>query len=235
MNCKYCGKEVTRGNNRTVFCSDKCRIAYWKVTKGLELGTVKCIDCGADVVTTQRWKYKPHRCDECARVRREAHMLSDNEKQERAERRREEARLSYYTSGKRESLKEKTKQKHNVAICANCGIKFEQSRSSQMYCSQMCAKSTSKFNRSAKLRIKDKESAIRAHYVFRHNVIKQHGYICGICGQQIDKGLKYPHPYSFCIDHIKPLAIGGAHELSNLQPAHFICNSLKGISYSEVK
>jgi 5-methylcytosine-specific restriction endonuclease McrA len=30
------------------------------------------------------------------------------------------------------------------------------------------------------------------------------------------------------IDHIKPLSLGGLHEYANVQPAHSLCNHIKG-------
>lgn len=37
-----------------------------------------------------------------------------------------------------------------------------------------------------------------------------------------------PHPKAPTIDHIVPLADGGDDVRSNVQLAHFICNSMKG-------
>lgn len=51
---------------------------------------------------------------------------------------------------------------------------------------------------------------------------------CGICGKQVDFGLKYPHPLSACIDHIIPVAKGGhPSDIENLQLAHWTCNRQK--------
>lgn len=52
--------------------------------------------------------------------------------------------------------------------------------------------------------------------------------ICGICGQPVDKSLKYPHPMSACIDHIIPIDRSGhPSDISNLQLAHWKCNRAK--------
>ena len=52
--------------------------------------------------------------------------------------------------------------------------------------------------------------------------------ICGICGQPVDKSLRYPHPLSPTIDHIIPLNKGGhPFDINNLQLAHFTCNRQK--------
>ena len=52
--------------------------------------------------------------------------------------------------------------------------------------------------------------------------------ICGVCGQPVDKRLKYPHPLSPSIDHIIPIDRGGhPSDINNLQLAHWKCNREK--------
>lgn len=52
--------------------------------------------------------------------------------------------------------------------------------------------------------------------------------ICAICGQRVDKKLKYPHPMSATVDHVIPVSKGGhPSDISNLQLAHFYCNRQK--------
>lgn len=52
--------------------------------------------------------------------------------------------------------------------------------------------------------------------------------ICGICGQPVDKSLKFPHPMSPTVDHIIPIDRGGhPSAIENLQLAHFACNRQK--------
>lgn len=60
--------------------------------------------------------------------------------------------------------------------------------------------------------------------------------VCGICGQPVDKSLKFPHPFSPTVDHIIPVSKGGhPSDLSNLQLAHFKCNRLKSDNLSRVE
>lgn len=54
---------------------------------------------------------------------------------------------------------------------------------------------------------------------FREVYAKYQGR-CGICGHHVGES-------EFTIDHIVPLAKGGAHVFRNLQPAHRRCNSQK--------
>jgi HNH endonuclease. len=50
---------------------------------------------------------------------------------------------------------------------------------------------------------------------------------CHICGKPIDWDAGRDDPNSFVIDHIIPLAKGGADELHNIAAAHRSCNSTK--------
>lgn len=50
---------------------------------------------------------------------------------------------------------------------------------------------------------------------------------CALCGNPIDRDLKWPDQMSKSVDHIIPLAKGGIHEVSNLQWAHVGCNRRK--------
>lgn len=47
---------------------------------------------------------------------------------------------------------------------------------------------------------------------------------CGICHEDIDYTLRTPHPMSFEVDHVMPLALGGSDELDNKQASHRKCN-----------
>jgi 5-methylcytosine-specific restriction endonuclease McrA len=57
---------------------------------------------------------------------------------------------------------------------------------------------------------------------------KRDNYICGICHDPVDMMLEYPDRMSPSIDHIIPLSKGGTHTASNVQLAHWLCNTAKG-------
>jgi len=58
-------------------------------------------------------------------------------------------------------------------------------------------------------------------------IFERDGWMCGICGQKINRKLKWPHPRSKSLDHIVPLSRGGAHIPQNVQAAHLRCNLSK--------
>lgn len=51
---------------------------------------------------------------------------------------------------------------------------------------------------------------------------------CGICGGEIDYNAPHLDPGEYTVDHIVPLAQGGADTLSNKQAAHRYCNRQLG-------
>lgn len=57
----------------------------------------------------------------------------------------------------------------------------------------------------------------------RKVVLKEETH-CHICLGEVDKGLKFPEPYSGTVDHIVPSSQGGTDDRSNLRLAHNLCN-----------
>lgn len=57
---------------------------------------------------------------------------------------------------------------------------------------------------------------------------------CAICGNPIDYTLPHRDPGEYVVDHIVPLALGGADTLANKQPAHRKCNATKGARLTHV-
>jgi len=84
----------------------------------------------------------------------------------------------------------------------------------------------------------DRAAGVRPEFERLRKIIYSTQTVCGICGKPVDFSIKPPHPLSPTIDHIIPLAKGGAPaDLSNLQLAHRICNLQKKnkILVAEVK
>lgn len=71
----------------------------------------------------------------------------------------------------------------------------------------------------------DKKGPHRVAFERNKKRILKTQHICGICGQDVDKTLAYPHPMSPVIDHRIPLSKGGhPSNMDNLQLAHWKCN-----------
>ena len=65
----------------------------------------------------------------------------------------------------------------------------------------------------------------------RSRLLRSKYLVCWLCGDEIDKTLKYPHPRSFSADHVRPVALGGRNS-GTLKPAHLFCNQSRGADRS---
>ena len=70
--------------------------------------------------------------------------------------------------------------------------------------------------------LRAKRAGVQVEFVDCGVLYRDSGGVCGICSQPVDFAV-------FTVDHIVPIYRGGPHQRSNLQVAHFSCNSRKGI------
>ena len=74
----------------------------------------------------------------------------------------------------------------------------------------------------------ERNPALRSQWEHNKKIILARESVCGICGQPVDKSLKYPDPMSATVDHIIPVSKrGDPVALDNLQLAHRYCNRMK--------
>lgn len=74
----------------------------------------------------------------------------------------------------------------------------------------------------------DRNGPHRVAFEKNKKIILKTRSTCGICGNPVDKSLKYGHPMSPVIDHIIPIARNGhPSDIDNLQLAHSTCNQQK--------
>ena len=75
----------------------------------------------------------------------------------------------------------------------------------------------------------DRDGVHRSAFEHNRKRILATQEVCAICGQPVDKALRFPHPMSATVDHIIPIDKGGhPSDIDNLQLAHFCCNRKKG-------
>lgn len=69
--------------------------------------------------------------------------------------------------------------------------------------------------------------ALDAERIDIERVWERDGWVCWICRAPVDPTKRFPDPSSRSIDHVIPLARGGAHTFANVATAHLRCNISK--------
>jgi len=115
------------------------------------------------------------------------------------------------------------------AICSN-KLPIRTNSALRLYCSTLCAgRSELAKDRDQRRRHKKrarKRQAYRAP-VSRSAIFERDGWRCQICKLKVNPRYIGRHPKAPSLDHIIPLVVGGTHEPSNVQLAHFGCNARK--------
>lgn len=116
--------------------------------------------------------------------------------------------------------------------CSECGESIGERRREAKTCSTRCARRRT--NRLARESGRKREQRTRRRAaeaydgaILAEAVFERDGWLCGLCGDPVDRAAAVPDPVAPVLDHIIPLALGGRHEWSNVQCAHWRCNLSK--------
>lgn len=124
-------------------------------------------------------------------------------------------------------------------ICARCKVDKPLSEWSKnmSYCRKCASRDSverlqnhpqrAEIQRNTNLRRRARKANATIEKFTRDEILNRDKWICGICTEDIDKSLTWPHPEYASIDHIIPLAKGGEHSRKNVQAAHYRCNCRK--------
>lgn len=114
------------------------------------------------------------------------------------------------------------------AECCTCGAVYQTIRSQGRYqCEQCRAAARRQQRRRAKRRRRALLRSARSATYRDQDIFERDGWVCQLCGRRLGSR-PVPDNQAPTIDHIVPLSRGGADESSNVQAAHFLCNSRKG-------
>jgi len=95
-------------------------------------------------------------------------------------------------------------------------------RARNVYCGRQCKNRYFARIRRAQLRNVGTGDPVRFH-----EIAERDGWRCQLCSKPVHRNAQVPHPNAPVLDHIIPLSKRGTHEPSNVQLAHFMCNSIK--------
>lgn len=107
--------------------------------------------------------------------------------------------------------------------CNRCGAEVVQRFHPHAvgYCTERCKR------KDAKARRKARQHGVDIVPGQRWRVFRLADWCCHICGLEIPKDAEVPALDAGVVDHVVPLARGGAHAPENWAAAHFWCNSVK--------
>lgn len=110
--------------------------------------------------------------------------------------------------------------------CFTCGEQFTAEHPKWINCSPECIKQYNTYMRGSH-KTRAMLYGVEYQRVPKIKIYDRDKWTCGLCGELIDKGAKYPDPLSVSLDHVVPISHGGPHTPANLQAAHWICNVSK--------
>lgn len=114
--------------------------------------------------------------------------------------------------------------------CRLCGSLFaaKSPRATRCYSEECRKRANSLRMRPIVARRRALKSGAGAERFDPQEIFERDGWVCGICGLDVDPAARFPDPGSASLDHIIPLTRGGAHVRTNVQLAHLYCNCCKG-------
>ena len=239
--CVQCGKPVTGG--RYKLCSETCvrkqavlhtRRYEAKRPKAVRVPMPEksCEWCGAEC-GQRRW------CDN--RCKHKATYVPTGNKPGRKKKRK------YPVS--RVTRRPKSSGPFIAAACVTCGVPvvvrgadWRRARTCSTSCSRKLKRRTAREApgyrearaRGRAVRRARKRAAEKTEPIYRRKVFERDNWTCRLCKKPVAQDALVPHPKAATIDHILPLSLGGSHTYTNVQCAHFICNSKKSANVRQL-
>lgn len=237
--CWYCGEPLNNPTEYQKFCSHRCSTRYYRN----DPVTLECVVCGKSFVPFDRnitcspecneqrkrdvnraWHVRrtqpihaPRKCAVCGNdfipFKRNQYLC------DKAECKREGACIHNYKI---------IRAKKGNCICRGCGVEFvpERGRKQRIFCSVECC--VRFHGRVSKHIRRARERCVAYESIDPLTVFERDNWTCHICGKKAParlRGTKDDRAPE--LDHIVPLARGGAHIWDNVACAHRKCNIMK--------
>ena len=110
-------------------------------------------------------------------------------------------------------------------VCERCGSKYDMTVNAHN--SKYCTACKDELYGSNGPQNRARKWGVEYEPINNVEVFARDHWACGICGERVDRRVKYPDPMSASVDHIVPISCGGGHVWSNVQCSHLGCNSSK--------
>jgi 5-methylcytosine-specific restriction endonuclease McrA len=252
--CAQCGVFYSRpGKAQAKYCSRTCaglgkRIALGRAANGREMVTVNCRNCGE---TKTRYRSGRDSGKFCSRACAFAHnvgsnhskALSETQKAIRTEIKALRSLRSNHLAYTRRLEQAKRRHAKRIASCRWCSASYFRKELYQSFCSPACKRNKEEFTASNKKpspserRHKRIEKGIRRarmkgvayEAIDPLQVFDRDSWKCQRCGCKTPPSFRGSYDRREPeLDHVVPLALGGAHVWANVQLLCRNCNAAKG-------
>lgn len=229
--CTGCGVKCDPRSPLCRSCGTKAQWANGKIANRTPRVTGSCPECDEDVVYSGFGAPKKYCSDKCnkrvqnRRTRRRIKMVNLDERPcgecgEMFKPRRVDGVYCSpvcYRAGK----VKRPKFTPEMRSCDECGAEFTARRHDARFCRAKCA-----FAFHSRARANRARTGGPAPYVDR-DIFERDGWTCWLCNESVNQALPRTDRRGATIDHVIPLARGGADTPENVRLAHWECNHAK--------
>lgn len=237
MTCKGCGGETDKRGR--LYCSVACACRSINTARAQPAKVASCAECGQQftVRTSARDTYCSRPCAQAAWQRR-AQAIAADKRQAAAARRA--LRQAERDAKRAEPRPKWTPRVRPARPCVRCGVTFQPvpGTKNRRYCSERCLvrerRARQKRRRGGNTHTQRAKhyGCVRRYNVQPAKVFARDKWKCQLCGVRTPERLRGTmHDRAPELDHIVPLALGGAHTYDNVQCACRRCNSAKGATW----
>ena len=240
--CATCGTPF-RGHGNRRHCSDECKRAARRARPSRHAETLQrgaqlaqtiaaCPECGDDfaLAVKRRDGGYSHRkyCSEKCRLRAAARRQYRSESGQL--RYKESVASGYFAeSNRRYRARRRVTE---ITPCRYCQTPIERTvGSTKSVCDSVECRRAYGIDRCHLRNARQRDATTEVFT--RAEIFERDGWMCGICNTAVDPDAVPRSPESVSLDHIIPLARGGAHSRENTQCAHLGCNQQKSATVLE--
>lgn len=224
--CEFCGVSFLHVRGRhdvaTKYCSNTCAAHATRPAQS-KVRSFQCVVCQRCVCRPDRGATRSLCSEACRNSYRELRQQEQIAKPK-----------PYNNDRYIQRYEEQNPWKSKINVCMECGQQFNCAYrfgdGVRLFCSAQCGTAAAKKVTKARRRSKTSDS-IRSDSARFGNVWNRDGGRCHVCGlicKQKKLFVDKHDPLFPTMDHITPLALGGAHTEANCGVAHLLCNCLKG-------
>lgn len=200
--CQTCGKVFYSNDDHRLYCSKQC-LMQWKRDKAEENRILR---------QNEAEEKKRQRIAEREAAREQARDREKERRRQYKKKKQEEARIA---------------RRHPCEVCGTI-------TANPKYCCGACSEKSRNRRKEIARRHKLRDNGPVDYGISVEKLMEIYGGRCCLCGGRCNEkdfdlvdgtfiaGDSYPS-----IDHIIPVALGGVHQMSNVQLAHRICNARK--------